>query len=77
MYECYEYYQNYIYEIPTILPLPNFIKRNILLGKDIANVLRTANDVINLIQYYSNLKAEKEKSEQQIRKKQLYSFSKY
>ena len=74
MYECYEYYQDYIYEIPTILPLPNFIKRNILLGKDIANVLRTANDVINLIQYCSNLKAEKEKSEQQIRKN---SFSKY
>jgi hypothetical protein len=33
-------------------------------GKDIVNVLRTANDIINLNQNYSNLKAEIEKLKQ-------------
>lgn len=36
----------------------SFMKRNNISGKDIVNVLRTANDVINLNQTHSNLKAE-------------------
>ncbi len=35
----------------------------ILSGKDIANILRTANDVINLNQTYSNLKDRNRKNE--------------
>lgn len=62
--ECYEFYQTYRYEIPTLLSISNFIKRNDLSGKDIANILRTANDVINLNQTYSNLKTEIEKMKQ-------------
>ena len=38
------------YDIPTFLSINNFIKRNNIDGKDIVNVLRTANDVINLNQ---------------------------
>ncbi len=68
MEECYDLYTEYSQEIPTLLSISNFIKRNNVSGKDIPNVLRTANDVNNLNQYYSNLKAEIEKSEQQIRK---------
>ncbi len=58
MYECYEFYQDYRYDIPTLLSIANFIKRNNVEGKDIVNVLRTANDVINLNQNHSNLKTE-------------------
>ena len=64
MEECYDFYQDYQYDIPTLLSIANFIKRNNLDGKDIVNVLRTANDIINLNQNYSNLKAEIEKLKQ-------------
>ena len=64
MEECYDFYQDYQYDIPTLLSISNFIKRNNLDGKDIVNVLRTANDIINLNQNYSNLKAEIEKLKQ-------------
>ena len=64
MEECYEFYQDYRYDIPTLLSITNFIKRNNVDGKDIVNVLRTANDTINLNQMYSNLKTEIEKLKQ-------------
>jgi hypothetical protein len=41
----------------------NFITRNNVDGKDIVNVLRTANDVKNLNQTYYNLKNEIERIE--------------
>ena len=40
------------------------MKRNNIYGKDIVNVLRTANDVINLNQTILNLKTEIEKLKQ-------------
>ena len=58
MEDCYEFYQDNSYDIPTFLSINNFIKRNNISGKDIVNVLRTANNVNNLNQTYSNLKAE-------------------
>jgi hypothetical protein len=58
MEECYDFFQQCQYDIPTILSINNFIKRNNMSGKDIASVLRTANYVNNLNQTYSNLKAE-------------------
>jgi hypothetical protein len=64
MEECYDFYQEFQYYIPTILSISNFIKKNNIDGKNIANVLREANDVINLNQRTSNLKAEIEKLEQ-------------
>ena len=63
MFECFEFYQD-SYDIPTLLSIANFIKRNNVDGKDIVNVLRTANDTINLNQTLSNLKVEIEKSKQ-------------
>ena len=58
MEECYDFFQQCQYDIPTMLSINNFIKRNNMSGKDIVSVLRTANYVNNLNQTYSNLKAE-------------------
>jgi hypothetical protein len=58
MEDCYELYQDNSFDIPTLFSINNFIKRNNISGKDIANVLREATDIINLNQTYSNLKAE-------------------
>ena len=64
MYECFEFYQNHSYDIPTFLSINTFLKRNDIYGKDIVNVLRTANDVINLNQTILNLREEIEKLKQ-------------
>ena len=64
MYECYEFYQEHSYDIPTFLSINNFLERNDIYGKDIVNVLRQANDVINLNQTILNLKGEIEKLKQ-------------
>ena len=61
MEESYSFFQQCQYDIPTLLSINNFIKRNNISGKDISNVLREANDVINLNQMISNLKAKIEK----------------
>jgi hypothetical protein len=53
------------------------MKRNNIYGKDIANVLRTANDVINLNQTYSNLKTEINSLEQKRMRLLYYSHSSY
>ena len=64
MEDCYEFYQDHSYDIPTFLSINNFLKRNNVSGDNIANVLRKANDVNNLNQTFSNLKAEIEKLKQ-------------
>ena len=64
MYECFEFYQDHSYDIPTFLSINIFLERNDIYGKDIVNVLRTANDVINLNQTIINLKAEIERLKQ-------------
>ena len=58
MEECYDFFQECESDIPTLLTINNFIKRNNLYGPDIVNVLRKANSVINLNQTILNLKAE-------------------
>jgi hypothetical protein len=64
MEDCYEFFQEFQYDIPILLSINNFMKRNNVSAKNIVNILRTANDVINLNQRISNLKAEIEKLEQ-------------
>jgi hypothetical protein len=71
MYECYEFYQNHSYDIPTFLSMNTFMKRNNIYGNNVVNVLRTASDILHLNQTYSKLKIEIEKLEQ-IKKD--YSF---
>ena len=64
MFECFEFYQECQNDLPSLLSINNFIKRNNIDGKNIVNVLRTANDIINLNQMVSNLKVEIEKLKQ-------------
>jgi hypothetical protein len=64
MFEAFEFYQENTYDIPTFLSINNFLKRNNICGNNIANVLREANNVNNLNQTFSNLKAEIEKLKQ-------------
>ena len=64
MFECFEFYQQDSYDIPTLLSINTFLGRNDIYGKNIVNVLRTANDVINLNQTIINLKTEIEKLKQ-------------
>ena len=58
MEDCYEFYQEYSYDIPRFLSIATFMKRNNISGSDVVNVLRSANDVINLNNSISNLKSE-------------------
>ena len=71
MFEAFEFYQDHGYDIPTLLSINTFMKRNNIAGNDVVNVLREANDVINLNKIISNLKAEIEKLKQM---KNKYSF---
>jgi hypothetical protein len=64
MFEAFEFYQENSYDMPTFLRINNFLKLNNVYGKDIVNVLRTANSVINLNQTILNLKGEIEKLKQ-------------
>ena len=73
MFEAFEFYQEHSYDIPTFLSINNFMKRNNIYGKDIVNVLRTANDVNNLNQTYHNLKTEIKNLEQ--KKMYLLNYS--
>ena len=58
MFEAFEFYQDHSNDIPTLLSINTFMKRNNISGNDVVNVLREANDVINLNQIISNLKSE-------------------
>jgi len=71
MEDCYEFYKEHSYDIPRFLLIDTFMKRNNISVNDVGNVLREANDVVNLNKIISNLKAEIEKLEQ-IKKD--YSF---
>ena len=58
MFEAFEFYEDHSYAIPTLLSINTFMKRNNISGNDVVTVLREANDVVNLNQIISNLKAE-------------------
>ena len=77
MFESYEFYKDYQYDIPTLLSINNFMKRNNVSGNNIANVLREATDIINLNQTHYNLKIEAKNLEQKKMYLQHYSTSPY
>jgi uncharacterized protein YerC len=64
MEDCYEFYKEHSHDIPRFLSINIFMKRNNISENDVVNILREANDVINLKQIISNLKAEIEKLKQ-------------
>ena len=53
------------------------MKRNNISGNDVVNVLREANDIINLNQTYSNLKREINNLERKRMRLVYYSHSSY
>ncbi len=77
MEDCYEFYKEHSYDIPTFLSINNFLERNDIYGKDIVNVLRTAKDFLNLNKTYSNLKIEINNLEQKRMKLLYYSHPGY
>ena len=77
MEDCYEFYKDYEYDIPTFLSINNFIKRNNVYGKDITGVLKTATDINHLNQIHYNLKSEVKNLEQKKMYLQNYSHSSY
>lgn len=76
-FDCYEFYEIWQYDLPSLLSISNFLKRSNVSGTDILNVLRTANDVINLNQTYLNLKTEVKYLEQKRMYLLDYSSSPY
>ena len=76
-FDCYEFYEVWQYDLPSLLSISNFMKRNDVSGTDILNVLRIANDVINLNQTYLNLKTETKYLEQKRMYLLDYSRSPY
>jgi hypothetical protein len=77
MFESYEFYQDHSYDIPSLLSINNFRKRNNVSGKDIANVLREANDVSKLNEIISNHKTEINRLEGKRMSLSYYSNSDY
>ena len=71
-FDCYEFYEVCQYDLPLLLPISNFMKRNNVSGNNIVNVLRTADDTAKLYQTHSNLKTEINRLEQT---KNNYSFN--
>ena len=61
---CFEFYQECRNDLPTLLSINNFLKKNNVYGIDIAIVLRIANHVFNLNPIHSNLKEDIEKLKQ-------------
>jgi transposase len=58
MFESYEFYQDHSYDIPSLLSITNFMKRNNVYGNDIVKILRQIQDVISLNKMILNLKTE-------------------
>ena len=61
MAECYEFYQECRYDLPTLLSINNFMKRNSAYRHDIANVLRQAQTIANLQIHLTIIKKEIER----------------
>jgi hypothetical protein len=64
MFESFEFYQECQYDLPTLLSINNFINRNNVDGKDIANVLRQAKTIANLQLHLTIIKNEIERLKQ-------------
>jgi len=54
--ECYEFYEEHSYDIPSLLTIDHFMKRNNISGPDIANTLKDAKNISQLQSYRSEIK---------------------
>ena len=48
MEDCYDFFQTCQYDLPILLSINNFMKRNNIDGKDILNILRQAKTIRDL-----------------------------
>ena len=64
MYECYEFYQIFQYQIPELLAIGSFIRKNQVDIRNISSILKEAKDVSHLQSYRSEIKNEIEKLKQ-------------
>ena len=64
MYECYEFYQIFQFQIPELLSICSFIRKNEGDIRNIANVLKEAKDVYYLQSYRAQIKNEIERLKQ-------------
>ncbi len=64
MYECYEFYQVFQYELPQLLTISSFIKRNNIEIEKITALLKNVKNILNLQSYHYNLKNEIEQLKQ-------------
>lgn len=58
MYQCYEFYKDYEYDIPRLLTINNFIKNNHVNIHNIADLLKEAKNILNLRVQLSIIKYE-------------------
>ena len=67
MEDCYEFYQVFRYEIPQLLAISSFIRRNKINISNISNIMKEAQDVNNLQLYRSRIANEIERLKQIIK----------
>ena len=64
MYECYEFYQVFQYQIPELLAISSFIRKNNVDTRNISRILKEATDVYHLQSYRAEIKNEIERLKQ-------------
>ena len=77
MFESYEFYKDYQYDIPTLLSINNFMKRNNVYGNNVLNILRGVKDLSTLQLSRSILKYEIAELEKNKNRQQFYQNNRY
>ena len=72
MYDCYEFYQTFQYQIPELLAISTFIRQNQVDITNISSILKDAKDIFHLQSYRLEIKNEIERLKQ-IKNNQQYS----
>jgi flagellar biosynthesis/type III secretory pathway chaperone len=77
MYEYYEFYQIFRYQIPELLAISTFIRQNQVDITNIASVLKDAKDIFHLQSYRSEIKNEIERLKQNKNNQQYFQNNIY
>jgi hypothetical protein len=77
MYECYEFYQTFRYQIPELLSISTFIRQNQIDITNIASVLKDAKDIFQFQSYRSEINNEIERLKQNKNNQQYFQNNLY
>ena len=77
MFESYEFYRDYQYDIPTLLSINNFMKKNNVYGNNVLNILRDVKDLSTLQLSRSILKYEIAELDKNKNLQQFYQNNRY